>query len=63
SLQLGGETDTLESGDEITFTESAVILERMIGQFIYGSTKSGEESPAGGGAGASPPAAGAGEER
>ena len=37
SLQLGGEVDTLKSGDEITFTESAVILERLIGKFLYNS--------------------------
>jgi phospholipid/cholesterol/gamma-HCH transport system substrate-binding protein len=43
SLQLGGEEDTLRSGDEITFTESALLLERVIGQFIYGTTKEGEK--------------------
>jgi phospholipid/cholesterol/gamma-HCH transport system substrate-binding protein len=37
SLQLGGEIDTLKTGDEITFTESAVILERLIGKFLYNS--------------------------
>lgn len=37
SLQLGGEEDTLKSGDEITFTESALILERLIGKFLYNS--------------------------
>ncbi len=41
SLQLGGEEDVLKSGEEITFTESAVILERLIGQFIH-STDVGE---------------------
>ena len=35
SLQLGGEDATLKSGDEVTFTESAVILERLIGKFLY----------------------------
>lgn len=35
SLQLGGEEATLKAGDEITFTESAVILERLIGKFLY----------------------------
>jgi phospholipid/cholesterol/gamma-HCH transport system substrate-binding protein len=35
SLQLGGETETLASGDEISFTESAVILERLIGRFVH----------------------------
>lgn len=35
SLQLGGEEGYLKSGDEITITESAVILERMIGKLIH----------------------------
>lgn len=35
SLQLGGEEKTLKSGDEIRFTESAVLLERLLGKFIY----------------------------
>jgi phospholipid/cholesterol/gamma-HCH transport system substrate-binding protein len=39
-LQPGGDDKMLKSGDRITFTESAVILERLIGQLIYGTTKS-----------------------
>lgn len=35
SLQVGGEEEVLKAGDEITFTESAVILERLIGQLIH----------------------------
>jgi phospholipid/cholesterol/gamma-HCH transport system substrate-binding protein len=35
SLQLGGEEELLHSGEEIAFTESAVILERLIGQFVH----------------------------
>jgi phospholipid/cholesterol/gamma-HCH transport system substrate-binding protein len=35
SLQLGGEAETLGPGDEIGFTESAVILERLIGKLIH----------------------------
>lgn len=38
-LQPGGDEKLLKSGDTIAFTESAVILERLIGQLIYGSTK------------------------
>jgi len=38
-LQPGGDEKLLKSGDQITFTESAVILERLIGQLIYGTTK------------------------
>lgn len=37
ALEIGGEEDVLGNGDEITFTESAVILERLIGQFIHGT--------------------------
>ncbi|MBI1817693.1 MAG: outer membrane lipid asymmetry maintenance protein MlaD [Deltaproteobacteria bacterium] len=35
SLQLGGEERYLQPGDEITMTESAVILERLIGKLIH----------------------------
>ncbi len=35
SLQLGGEEKYLKPGDEITMTESAVILERLIGKLIH----------------------------
>ena len=35
SLQLGGESEYLKPGDEISFTESAVILERLIGKLIH----------------------------
>jgi len=35
SLQLGGEDKELKSGDEIRFTESAVLLERLLGKFMY----------------------------
>jgi phospholipid/cholesterol/gamma-HCH transport system substrate-binding protein len=35
SLQLGGEEQYLTSGDEISITESAVILERLIGKLIH----------------------------
>ena len=35
ALQLGGEEQTLKAGDELTFTESAVILERLIGKLVH----------------------------
>jgi phospholipid/cholesterol/gamma-HCH transport system substrate-binding protein len=38
-LQPGGEEKLLKSGDRITYTESAVVLERLIGQLLYGTTK------------------------
>ena len=34
-LQLGGDTENLKNGEDLTFTESAVILERLIGKFIH----------------------------
>ena len=39
ALQPGGDEQFLKSGDKISFTESAVILERLIGQLVYGSTR------------------------
>jgi phospholipid/cholesterol/gamma-HCH transport system substrate-binding protein len=38
-LKPGGEDKVLKDGDTITHTESAVILEQLISQFIYGSAK------------------------
>lgn len=35
SLQLGGDEQYLKPGDDISFTESAVILERLIGKLIH----------------------------
>jgi phospholipid/cholesterol/gamma-HCH transport system substrate-binding protein len=34
-LQLGGEADLVKNGEDLGFTESAVILERLIGKFIH----------------------------
>jgi phospholipid/cholesterol/gamma-HCH transport system substrate-binding protein len=49
SLQLGGETDILKSGDEIGFTESALILERLIGKLVHNTDLGkGEEGDKGG---------------
>jgi phospholipid/cholesterol/gamma-HCH transport system substrate-binding protein len=51
SLQLGGEEQLLKPGGEITFVESAVILERLIGKFIHNaeltSSKDGEKKEEG----------------
>jgi phospholipid/cholesterol/gamma-HCH transport system substrate-binding protein len=44
-LQPGAEDQMLKSGDHITFTQSAVILERLIGQLIYGVTKGSAPPP------------------
>ena len=43
SLQLGGEDMFLEDGEDIEFVESAVVLERLIGQLIHNTNvESGE---------------------
>jgi len=34
ALEPGGEDDLLKPGDEIAFTESAMLLERLIGRFV-----------------------------
>lgn len=44
-LQPGGDDRLLKSGDKITYTESAVILERLIGQLVYGVTKGDAKNP------------------
>lgn len=54
-LQLGGEERLLRDGDEIAFTESAVLLERLLGKLVHnagedgggrgGSTGGREETP------------------
>jgi phospholipid/cholesterol/gamma-HCH transport system substrate-binding protein len=48
ALEPGAEETTLKAGDEIQFTQSAVILERLIGKLIQniGSGSSDEKSPA-----------------
>jgi len=37
SLLPGGEEELLKPGDEISFVESAVLLERLIGKLIHGA--------------------------
>lgn len=52
SLQLGGEQALLASGDEIDFTESAVIMERLIGKLVHNANVGGgDEGRGGAGAG------------
>lgn len=43
SLELGAEDAVLQPGDEISFTESAVILERLIGQVVHGTDVGDED--------------------
>ena len=41
ALQLGAEDEILTDGEEISFTESAVILERLIGQIVHNTNVGG----------------------
>lgn len=34
-LQLGGDPEVVKNGEDLGFTESAVILERLIGKFVH----------------------------
>jgi phospholipid/cholesterol/gamma-HCH transport system substrate-binding protein len=34
-LEAGGDTNNLAAGDRITMTQSAIVLENLIGQFLY----------------------------
>src|SRR5689334_9886695 len=45
ALQLGGEEQMLKPGDEITFTESAVILERLIGKLVHNAPGQSDTKP------------------
>lgn len=40
-LEPGGDTEMLGAGDRITMTQSAVVLENLIGQFLYGKAAEG----------------------
>jgi len=40
-LEAGGDTTNLKEGDEVKLTQSAVVLEKLIGQFLYGKAADG----------------------
>lgn len=40
-LDAGGDSANLKHGDQIKLTQSAVVLERLIGQFLYGKAAEG----------------------
>lgn len=42
-LDPGGSMDYLRPGDQIEFTQSALVLERMIGQFLFSKAEEGGE--------------------
>jgi len=41
-LEPGGDMEVLKDGDEITLTQSALILEQMIGQFLFSKASEGD---------------------
>jgi phospholipid/cholesterol/gamma-HCH transport system substrate-binding protein len=51
-LEPGGDTEMLKAGDTISMTQSAIVLENLIGQFLYskaadsGAAKPAASSPA-----------------
>jgi phospholipid/cholesterol/gamma-HCH transport system substrate-binding protein len=53
-LEPGGDSEMLKPGDTITMTQSAIVLENLIGQFLYG--KAADMGASKGGS-ATPPAA------
>lgn len=47
SISPGGFPDVLAEGDEIIYTQSAIVLENLIGKYMFGNAKSaGDASPA-----------------
>lgn len=42
-LEAGGDTNNLVVGDRIKMTQSAVVLENLIGQFLYSKAAEGKE--------------------
>jgi len=42
AIEPGGAEETLKSGEEIAFTESALSLERLIGKFVHDSGVQGD---------------------
>ncbi|HEX7046552.1 MAG TPA: outer membrane lipid asymmetry maintenance protein MlaD [Gammaproteobacteria bacterium] len=42
-IQPGADTESLKQGDEILFTQSAVVLENLISKYLFDSASGGEE--------------------
>ncbi|CAG2155045.1 outer membrane lipid asymmetry maintenance protein MlaD [Cupriavidus numazuensis] len=61
-LEAGGDTAMLAQGSRITMTQSAVVLENLIGQFLYNkAADAGAGGGSGGGAASAPALGGAGK--
>jgi phospholipid/cholesterol/gamma-HCH transport system substrate-binding protein len=43
SLEAGGDSTYLKDGDEIRLTQSALVLERFIGQFLYNKAQEADK--------------------
>ncbi|MDR2327149.1 MAG: outer membrane lipid asymmetry maintenance protein MlaD [Acidovorax sp.] len=44
-IEAGADEEDLKAGDRITSTQSAVVLENLIGQFLYGKAEQGASAP------------------
>jgi phospholipid/cholesterol/gamma-HCH transport system substrate-binding protein len=49
-MEPGADEVDLAEGDTVALTQSAIVLESLIGQFLFSSKSSGEASPASGAA-------------
>ncbi|WP_027014011.1 outer membrane lipid asymmetry maintenance protein MlaD [Comamonas composti] len=47
-IEAGADEQDLQSGDRLTSTQSAVVLENLIGQFLYGKAEQGGTAVGGG---------------
>lgn len=43
ALEAGGDTQFLKANDHLTLTQSALVLEQMIGQFLYKTAEGGNK--------------------
>lgn len=41
SVEPGGAPEVLQDGDEVELTQSAIVIEQLIGQFLYGQASGG----------------------
>jgi phospholipid/cholesterol/gamma-HCH transport system substrate-binding protein len=44
-LEAGGDTNNLAAGDKISMTQSAIVLENLISQFLFSKAAEGKEKP------------------
>lgn len=46
SLEPGGASEVLKDGDELKLTQSALVLEKLIGQFLFSKASESDSKPA-----------------